>query len=567
MNENPSSNSREVYFAKTLQKKTIFPFRFSLPIYIDVQYDDTNLLLFVLGLWRGIGSMEFIKKIYDWLEAIRLDHHKEISIAKYSGHSEINLFQPSPEKPNPNDWIQVFREISPISSVTYLEVNCKDANWNKEVLELSNRVFPNLQKLHLLVKAKKDFSIALNFPNIKELIINVMQKPNEAELFFEGNLPSLETVTLQHSGKIRIDSISFANLLANSKRLKNVHLYCKDSWLIAEIISESFFKSSFREKPTLYVSRSIQETSLWSYKTRTEEEKSREWNSLQKCWMLFANIDFTTILTACTDKEKFLLATRFIPKDVQELELSGDIHSYLLLEPELLKFFSKVNTLKIIHAGSLTTNHFQKICEILPSLTRCIFYNNHNPEFRTLRLKSNTLQELHLTHFHCLENFEIHSESLEFLELDNCSDDSFAKYPEIEGKWCNGFFGEKFISALLDGDSSIYAPNLNYLHIWHNQNGMGPPLVYENQRIDIECKIGHPRLEELHLSRLSHIRRLTLRNLPNLKSLSINDDFEEEEGWIEFLDLSDISRNCKVFIDGSLGSTKVSKYNWGHSNE
>jgi hypothetical protein len=51
--------------------------------------------------------------------------------------------------------------------------------------------------------------------------------------------------------------------------------------------------------------------------------------------------------------------------------------------------------------------------------------------------------------------------------------------------------------------------------------------------------------------------------LPNLKTLSINDDFGEGEDWLEFLDIWELPKDCKIFMEGNLGTNKVSEYNPG----
>ena len=74
--------------------------------------------------------------------------------------------------------------------------------------------------------------------------------------------------------------------------------------------------------------------------------------------------------------------------------------------------------------------------------------------------------------------------------------------------------------------------------------------------MDIPCADGHPNIEELVLSRLSHIRSLVLKNLPKLKRLSIYDDFEKEQGYFEELDISKLSKDCEILLEVEIGTIR-----------
>ncbi|HMV81209.1 MAG TPA: hypothetical protein PL048_08745 [Leptospiraceae bacterium] len=510
--------------------------------------------------------MQFYKVILNWLDSLRESEETETSVGRHSENPDeaefkivFNLQKSIPSK---EDWIKAFNESAQVSSVTFLRVDMKTAVWDNDILALCERIFPNLTNLYLSVKGSKGFILHLNFSRLNFLEINLIQKPSNGELSLQGKLPSLKTFTFQHSGNIEIDKASLNRLLLSSECLESVNLYCKHSWNIAEEIAESVSRRTSGKLPVLTLRNSVHERNSTMVYSRTETEKNNDQNSLIKLLKLKVNIDFDSAVIACSDRENFILVSEYLDKKTDHLNLDGSVHSFLLREPELLKDFSSIRNLYVFGAQELSQKNFQKLCDILPCLTAVSLINNHHPEFRSLCFRSETLKELYLTHFHTLETFDIHSDSLEILELDNCSDSSTVEYPEKNMRWCNGFFGEKFLSALLNGDRAIHLPNLKSLYIWHNHNGFGPPLVYENRRMDIECTAGHSKLEELVISRLSHIRNLTLKKLPSLRKLSVFDDFEENQGWMEKLDASDLSKDCEVNTDGHSGPSRKAEDIW-----
>lgn len=514
--------------------------------------------------------MQFYKDILNWLDSLRESKETETSVGRHSENPDeaefkivFNLQKSIPSK---EDWIKAFNESAQVSSVTFLRVDMKTAGWDNDILALCEKIFPSLANLYLSVKGSKGFILRLNFSRLNSLEINLIQKPSNGELSLQGKLPSLKTFTFQHSGNIEIDKASLNRLLLSSECLESVNLYCKHSWNIAEEIAESAGRPAAGKLPLLTLRNSVHERNSTMVYSRTETEKNNDQNSLIKLLKLKVNIDFDSAIIACSDPEKFILALEYLDKKTDHLNLDGSVHSFLLREPELLKNFPNIRNLYIFGAQELSQKNFQQICDILPSLTSLVLINNHNPEFKSLSLRSDRLKELYLTHFHALETFEIHSDSLEILELDNCSDSSTVEYPEKNMKWCNGFFGERFLYAFLNGSKSLHIPNLKSLYIWHNQNGFGPPLVYENRRMDIECTAGHSKLEELVISRLSHIRNLTLKNLPKLRTLSVFDDFEENEGWMEKLDIGGIPKDCEVIAEGHSGPSRKAEDIWSGNN-
>lgn len=511
--------------------------------------------------------MQFYKEILNWLDGLEKNVLQEALIGRYSDDPEDGkdrriYFNLKEYRPVNADWLRAFRESAELPSLRSLRVDMKQADWNNDVLEQCGRIFPNLKKLELRIKGSKNFGLSLNFRNLQELDIDLSQKPDTADLSFIGSLPSLETLTFRHSGIIPIDTVSITELLLSSKNLKKISLYFKGSWQAAEKIFEELKRKNVQVLPFLTALNSFQEISGWHISERSEQQRSDDGNSLKRLLEYNADIDLDSVIAVCTDREKFTSFAEHFSKKTDHLHLDGTVHSFILEEPDLLRNFTKLSSLRVFHAGSLTTENFQKICDMLPNLTVLTLINNHNPGFKSLSFRSNTLKELYLTHFHRLETFEIHSVSLEKLELDNCSDSSTVDYPETNMRWCQGIYGEKFLSALLNGDKSLHLPNLQSLMIWHNHNGFGPPLVYENMRMDIECSVGHSALEELVLSRLSHIRNLTLKNLPKLKTLSVFDDFEENEGWMEKLDISQIPKDCEIIAEGHSGPSRKSEDYW-----
>lgn len=514
--------------------------------------------------------MQFYKEITEWLLALRKEGRDGAAVGKYAEDSEETenrlVFNMNRYSPANAEWIKAFQESEEVPSVISLRTDLKKADWNSEVLALCSRIFPNLRNLQLTVKAEKNFSLKLNFEKLKELEIDLVKKPSLADLSFEGSLPALEIFTFQNFGVILPDMNSLAELLSVSKNLKNINLYSKHAWKIAERISEKLSCDGRSDQPLLDLKNSVSDRHGWPIAERTEKGNTEDWDSLTRIWKTNIHIETDSVTAVCTDREKWITASEHLNKKADQLNLDGSVHSFILREPELLKDFSSVSSIRIFGAQELSQKNFQKLCDILPSLTSLVLINNHHPEFKSLSLRSDRLKELYLTHFHTLETFDIHSDSLEILELDNCSDSSTVEYPEKNMRWCNGFYGERFLSAFLNGNKSLHIPNLKSLCIWHNHNGFGPPLVYENRRMDIECTAGHSKLEVLVISRLSHIRNLTLKKLPRLRTLSVFDDFEENEGYMESLDVSDLPKDCEITAEGNSGISRKSEDVWSGNN-
>jgi hypothetical protein len=187
----------------------------------------------------------------------------------------------------------------------------------------------------------------------------------------------------------------------------------------------------------------------------------------------------------------------------------------------------------------------------LPGLGSLKLINNHNPACRRLVVRSDRLRTLALTHFHSLETFAFDTPRLEQLEFDNCDGGMvglLAQRPEVGDGVVYGNFPLLFLAALLDGDPAAQAPALRELVIWHNPYGMGIMLAFEHLRMDIECRAGHPRLEQLTCHNTPHLRRLTLRHLPALQSVHVGQMIDEGPGttWLEEAHLEGLPAGCEV---------------------
>lgn len=94
-----------------------------------------------------------------------------------------------------------------------------------------------------------------------------------------------------------------------------------------------------------------------------------------------------------------------------------------------------------------------------------------------------------------------------------------------EGPFTYGNYLERFFDAFTGGPGSemLRLPSLEALDLWHNHNAMGPPHVNLSRMVDVQSKAGHPRLKSLRCWNLSHFRRLALRGMPRLRSVSVSD--------------------------------------------
>lgn len=473
------------------------------------------------------------------------------------------IFDLKKVKPDKEVWKDIFSNIEPIQSVVSMNIDIKTANWDSEILELTNKVFPNIIKLKIYTKLKNEpTELTLNYTNLEELDITIDKKPNIATLKLNGFLPNLHSFKLVHYGKSKIDNESIVSLLSSSKILDKVVLYYLHGWSLARKIVEEFLKKSISTKIDFIIRQSPDYMhgygmSQVEYNSENSYLYESDWNDFLFMHKNHFSIDVESYFPIVDTKERFLLVSEFLKDTICSMYLTIEHHSYLQKEPELLMNFSKLEYLRIFGSNELTQDRLNKLLSILSNLKHLVLLNNHNPELSILEIRSNSLKEITITHFTHLNDFLIQSESLEKIELDNCNDTSIENYPDKDILWTYGNYGEQFLTAFLNNDNRINVPNLKTLMIWHNQNGFGPQLVFESLRMDILCNDGHSNLEELYLSRLSHIRSLELKNLPKLIALSIYDDFEDGDGYFEKLEISELSKNCITKIE--CGITDKSK--------
>lgn len=475
------------------------------------------------------------------------------TIFKSSENEQINEQKIIP--PDTSDWVDAFKKIKPIDSVTSITIDLSFINWDQNVLDLSTTKFPNLLKLELFINPNKQKSITLNFPKLAELELKIDKKNKDNILELKGHLPNLTNLRLTYFGLGKINARELAALLLSSTKLSNIKIFYRYGWLLAEEIAKALHQNSPTIKPYFVVHQPENYNTLSLYYSDEKDDlDSKNWQAFSILRKFNFEIDLISILPLVNCLERFDQAKESL-QSATNLLLDGDYHSFLIKEPELLKGFDKLEDLEIFGANELTRKGFVWLTTQLPNLKKLRLTNNHNPEFSVLDLQSQTLTSLVLTHFHRLESYQINCPSLQTLELDNCTEEDYPADKDI--RWCNGNFGERFLRDLLDGQTNL--PELKNLYIWHNHNGFGPPIVIEQLRLDISCNVGHQKLEEMGIVRHSHIRSLTLKNLPNLKQLSILDDFEEGEGWLEKLDISNINAECEVKINCLSNQPKIGK--------
>lgn len=477
------------------------------------------------------------------------------NVSEEQGSQQIKL-----SSPTTSEWIEAFKRAEPIDTVVSLEVSLSAVNWDKSVLDLAAKIFPNLLTLELFITPSKQPSITLNFQKLTKLELVVVKKNNSATLELNGYLPKLVDFQLKHHGLSKISAKSLTELLLSAANtLANITIFYRYGWLLAEEIGKTLRLNSSISSPNFVIHQSENyqgSSSGLDYFNDKEGLYLQDWQAFCSLKKLNFDIDIASIMPLVDCIERF----REVKEQLQcmsKLLLQSAQHNFLIKEPQLLKGFDQLENLEIFSASELTKEGFVWLTTNLPNLKKMRLINNHNPEFSVLDLQSETLTNLVLTHFHHLETYQFNCPSLQELELDNCTEQD---YPADENMhWCNGNFGERFLNDLLNGASNAYLPELKKLYIWHNHNGFGSPLVFEPLRLDIICNTGHPNLEEVKLSRLSHIRSLKLKNLPRLTSFSLWDDFDKGEGWLERLDITDIQADCKVEIDCLTDNPKVGK--------
>lgn len=476
------------------------------------------------------------------------------------------LEEPSKEKispqtkPTTSEWFNAFTKSKPINTVTSLEVDLNFANWDPSILDLATKIFPNLLTLQLFINPNKHSSINLNFQQLTKLDLVISKKNKNIILELNGYLPSLVDFKLTHHGLSKINAKLLAALLLSSvNTLASVTIFSHYGWLLAEEIGKALRLKPSLANPHFVVHQSTNyqgSSSGLDYSNDKEGLYLQDWQAFCGLRSLGFEIELTSVMPLIDCLERFKQVKESLQLSLKLL-LQSDQHNFLIKEPNLLSGFDSLENLEIFNASELTRQGFVWLTTNLPSLKKMRLTNNCNPEFSTLDLQSKTLTNLILVHFHHLENYLINCPSLQELELGYCSEKD---YPADENMlWCNGNLGERFFNDLLNGSTNVYLPELKKLYIWHSANGFGSPLIFEPLRLDIDCTVGHLKLEEIAFSRLSHIRSLTLKNLPQLNSLTVLDDFDKGEGWLEKLDISAIQAHCEIKINCLSDQPKIGK--------
>ncbi|MFO0559474.1 MAG: hypothetical protein U0269_15765 [Polyangiales bacterium] len=236
---------------------------------------------------------------------------------------------------------------------------------------------------------------------------------------------------------------------------------------------------------------------------------------------------------------------------VEELDLNGDVHAFLLRDPERFAAFERARSLCFFDAHALTSDGLEALLRAMPSLAHLRLVNNHNPAMMHLRARSASLESLVLTHFHQLRTWEIEAPKLELLELDNCdanSDGELDRRFHVGDGIIYGNFSERLCAAILDGAPDAKLPALRELTLWNNPYAAGPLLAVESMRVDIRCAQGHPTLERLTLANVTHVRSLSLKRVPKLRFVAVSQYDDEGVGttWLERVDLDGVPEGCAI---------------------
>jgi hypothetical protein len=405
---------------------------------------------------------------------------------------------------------------------------------------------PALVSLSVYLDPKYTPRLALESSTLEHLSVGIVKRPAAVTLALTGSLPGLKTLDLQHHGEARVDAGSLAALLATARAsLESIAIHGDAGWELASAAGSALAALPGPRLPDLEVSLNGQ--------GRAPEGLARErWGQLESLLPLGFAIDPASMMAICERPGSFRALVPHLRATLTALHLTRDMgHEFLLEEPELLAPLARLRSLDFFDAHALTSERLERLLAALPGLERLRLTNNYNLDFRRLQVHSAHLTELTITHFHCLETFDLDLPRLARLELDNCDGntiDGLDQRREVGAGIVYGNFPLLLLSGLLDGEASVQAPALRELVIWHNPYTLGPMLAFEELRVDIGCKVGHPALEQLACHNTPHLRRLRLRHLPSLTSVAVSLLLDEGPGttWLEEATLEGLPAACEV---------------------
>jgi hypothetical protein len=406
-----------------------------------------------------------------------------------------------------------------------------------------------LREVTLAVDARHDPRVTLAGDTLEAVTLYVRKRPAGAALTFAGRLPALRDFSLfaPRDDRTELDLPSLGTLLVDARTtLTRIALRAPHAWRHAAALAEALSATPGPARPTIEVAR------LPLGDPEAPEARAEDFAHLQRVRALGFAVDPAACL-AVVDRAEHLRALVDPLSTLDTLHLVGDVHDFLLRDPTQLTVFRAVRSLDVLDAGALTCDGLLALLQALPALTALRLTNNHNPQMDVLAVRSASLESACFTHFHALRGFDVDAPALRTLTLDNCDADTLDPIDEAPGVngatvTIYGNFAERFLAALLDGDAAVRLPALRVLSLWNNPIGMGSLGAIEAMRVEVTCRAGHPSLRALHLQNVSHLRSLTLRDLPSLTTLSVSpcDDAGPGTTWLEAVDLAGLPAGCDV---------------------
>jgi hypothetical protein len=407
---------------------------------------------------------------------------------------------------------------------------------------------PSLRAFSCKVDAKLGLDLSFDSEAIESLSIAVHPRSAPSPLCLRGAIPSLRSLSLLHSKASALD-LDALGALASSARapLEAVNVDAADAWRIAAALGAAINGRHGQGPKQMTVRRTdVRDQSAPEAAVARAEDFSR----LRALRAIGTAVEPTSYL-ALVDREAHLDELASDVALVEELDLNGDVHAFLLRDPRRFTAFARVRSLHFFDAHALTSEGLDALLRAMPALAEARFVNNHNAAMTHLGVRSAALVSLCLTHFHQLRTFELDAPALESLELDNCDDSSDGELDRLYAPGDGiiyGNFSEPVCASILDGAPDAKLPSLHTLNLWNNPYAVGPLLAVESMRVNIGCAQGHPRLERLILANVTHVRSLTLKSVPKLRSVVVSqyDDVGVGSTWLERADLSEVPAGCEV---------------------
>jgi hypothetical protein len=407
---------------------------------------------------------------------------------------------------------------------------------------------PSLRTFSCEVDAKFERDVSFDSETIESLSIAAHPRSAPSPLRLRGSIPSLRRLSLLHSKASALDLDSLGALASSARTpLEAVNVDAADAWRIANSLGAAV-NDRHGAGPTRMT---VRRTDLRDQaSTEAAVARAEDFTRLRALRAMGTAVEPTSFL-ALVDRDAHLDELASEAAALEELDLNGDVHAFLLREAERFSAFERVRSLRFFDAHALTSEGLDALLRAMPALAHARFTNNHNAAMTRLGVRSDALESLCLTHFHHLRTYALDAPKLVSLELDNCdanSDGELGRRYEPGDGMIYGNFSERVCAAILDGAPDAKLPSLQTLTLWNNPYAVGPLLAVESMRVNIGCAQGHAQLERLILANLTHVRSLTLKRVPKLRFVAVSqyDDVGVGTTWLERVDLSDVPEGCEI---------------------